>query len=103
MAEEILYFTELVGMKVYDVHNRVLGRVSDAALMPALHASRVDRFLMRLGGGSLISFSHDQAATIDLDGIRLRDEQLVPYHSDEWMLRLARDLVDQQIIDAQGR
>ena len=33
----------------------------------------------------------------------LKDEQLTPYHSDEYMLRLVRDLLDQQIIDGQGR
>jgi CBS domain-containing protein/sporulation protein YlmC with PRC-barrel domain len=104
MAEEILYFTELLGLKVYDLKNRVLGRVRDAALMPALHASRIDRYLIGLGkGAAWVCFSHEQVAEISLDGIRLRDEQLVPYHSDEWMLRMKRDLVDQQIIDAHGR
>ena len=29
--------------------------------------------------------------------------QLTPYHSDEYMLRIARDLLDQQIIDVNGR
>ena len=33
----------------------------------------------------------------------LKDERLTPYHSDEYMLRMVRDLLDQQIIDAQGR
>ncbi|MEP7355332.1 MAG: CBS domain-containing protein, partial [Acidobacteriota bacterium] len=41
--------------------------------------------------------------SIELDGIYLRDEVLIPYHSDEYMLRLSRDLLDQQIIDAHGR
>ncbi|MGH9665154.1 MAG: magnesium transporter, partial [Bryobacteraceae bacterium] len=35
--------------------------------------------------------------------IFLKDEQLTPYHSDEYMLRTVRDLLDQQIIDAHGR
>ena len=34
---------------------------------------------------------------------QLSDEQLVPYHDDEYMLRVARDLLDQQIIDVNGR
>jgi len=33
----------------------------------------------------------------------LSDEQLVPYHDDEYMLRIGRDLLDQQIIDVNGR
>jgi CBS domain-containing protein len=36
-------------------------------------------------------------------GIFLSDEQLKPYHDDEYMLRLGRDLLDQQIIDVTGR
>src|SRR5262249_47544153 len=31
------------------------------------------------------------------------EENVTPYHSDEYMLRMVRDLLDQQIIDAQGR
>lgn len=38
-----------------------------------------------------------------MDGIQLKDEKLTPYHSDEYMLRIGRDLLDQQIIDALGR
>ena len=41
--------------------------------------------------------------SISLDGIYLKDEKLTPYHSDEYMLRIVRDLLDQQIIDALGR
>ncbi len=50
-----------------------------------------------------LSIRHDQIASIDLKGIHLTDERLTPYHSDEYMLRMVRDLLDQQIIDAQGR
>src|SRR6266567_3010741 len=71
---EILYFTELQGLPVLDVRGRRIGRVRDA-----------------------------QIASISLQGIRLADEQLTPYHSDEYMLRIGRDLLDQQIIDVNGR
>ena len=40
---------------------------------------------------------------ISLDGVQLCDEKLFPYHSDEYMLRIGRDLLDQQIIDVNGR
>jgi len=33
----------------------------------------------------------------------LRDDVLTPYYEDEYMLRIARDLLDQQIIDVNGR
>jgi magnesium transporter len=71
MADQLLFLTELVGLKVFDLKGRRIGVVKDAALVPLID--------------------------------RLRDENLTPYHSDEYMLRMVRDLQDQQIIDAQGR
>jgi magnesium transporter len=102
MADDILFLTELLGLKVLDLKGRSLGVVKDAALVPLIHSSRVDRFLVG-GGVAWLNIRHDQIRAISLDGIYLKDEQLTPYHSDEYMLRLVRDLLDQQIIDGQGR
>ena len=102
MAEEILYLTELLGLKVYDLKGRLIGTLRDAALVPLIDPIRVDRFLVGAGPGWL-SIRYDQIKSIDTGGIRLKDELLPPYHSDEYMLRMVRDLLDQQVIDAQGR
>jgi len=102
MAEEILYLTELLGLKVYDLKGRLIGTLRDAALVPLIDPIRVDRFLVGAGPGWL-SIRYDQIKSIDTGGIHLKDELLTPYHSDEYMLRLVRDLLDQQVIDAQGR
>ncbi len=99
---EILYLTELYGLPVYDLKGKRIGVVRDAALVPLVDAARVDRFLVG-GGWAWLTIRYDQVHSISLDGISLKDEQLTPYHSDEYMLRLFRDLLDQQIIDAQGR
>jgi magnesium transporter len=102
MAEQFLFLTELFGLKVYDLKGRSLGAVKDAAIVPLVDPVRVDRFLIG-GDGTLLTVRYDQVKTISLRGIHLRDENLTPYHSDEYMLRLTRDLLDQQIVDAQGR
>lgn len=102
MAEQILYLTELLGLKVYDLKGRKLGVIKDAALVPRVHPSRIDRYLVG-GGWAWLTIRYDQVRAITFEGIYLKDEQLTPYHSDESMLRLMRDLVDQQIIDGQGR
>src|SRR6202795_1403175 len=99
--QELVFLTELVGLKVYDLKGRKIGVVKDAALVPLIDPVRVDRYLVG-GGWSWLTVRYDQIQSISLDGIRLRDENLTPYHSDEYMLRLTRDLLDQQIIDAQG-
>jgi sporulation protein YlmC with PRC-barrel domain len=102
MADDFLFLTELLGLKVYDLKGRRLGLVKDASIVPLIHPSRVDRFLLG-GGWAWLTVRHDQIRSISLDGIYLKDEHLTPYHSDEYMLRLVRDLLDQQIIDGQGR
>jgi len=103
MADNLLYFTELLSMPVLDLKGKRIGRAKDAALVPREHAARIDRFLV--GGGDIwLTVRYDQIRSITLDrGIQLSDEQLLPYHDDEYMLRIGRDLLDQQIIDVTGR
>jgi CBS domain-containing protein len=102
MADTLLFLTELMGMRVYDLKGRRIGRVRDAGVVPRVDPARVDRFLI---GGELNWWSvrHEQVSSITIDGIYLHDEQVTPYHDDEYMLRIARDLLDQQIIDVHGR
>jgi sporulation protein YlmC with PRC-barrel domain/CBS domain-containing protein len=102
MAEGILYLTELLGLQVYDLRGRKIGVLKDAVLVPLTHPSRIDRYLIG-GGWAWLSVRHDQVRQIGFDGIYLKEELLTPYHSDEYMLRMVRDLLDQQIIDSQGR
>ncbi len=103
MAENLLYFTELVSMPVYDLRGRRIGRVRDAAVVPLIHPARIDRILMG-GTDAWLTIRYDQVNSIALRrGIILNDEQLIPYHDDEYMLRIGRDLLDQQIIDVNGR
>jgi CBS domain-containing protein/sporulation protein YlmC with PRC-barrel domain len=103
VAENLLYFTELVSMPVFDLKGRRIGRVKDAAIVPLIHPARIDRLLMG-GADSWLTIRYDQVHAIELGrGISLNDEQLVPYHDDEYMLRIGRDLLDQQIIDVNGR
>jgi flagellar motility protein MotE (MotC chaperone)/sporulation protein YlmC with PRC-barrel domain len=103
MADNLLFFTELLSMRVFDLKGRRIGRVKDAALVPLVHASRIDRLLVG-GEFTWLTVRHDQVSSISLDkGIYLSDELLVPYHDDEYLLRIGRDLLDQQIIDVTGR
>ena len=103
MADNLLFFTELLGMPVLDLKGRRIGRVKDAALVPLVHASRIDRFLVT-GGLTWLTIRYDQVRSISLEkGLALSDEVLTPYHDDEYMLRIGRDLLDQQIIDVTGR
>ena len=61
-----IFFTELLGMPVYDLKHRRIGRVRDAALVPLVHPSRIDRFLVG-AGGSWLTVRYDQIASISLE------------------------------------
>lgn len=102
VSDEVLFCTELIGLKVYDTRGRRIGSVKDAALVPIIDPTRVDRFLVG-GGWTWLTVHYDQVESISLKGIYLKDEKLTPHHGDEYMLRIVRDLLDQQIIDALGR
>src|SRR4051794_12504994 len=65
MAETLLYFTELVSMPVFDLRGRRIGRIKDAALVPLVHPSRIDRFLMG-GTDAALTIRYDQIGAIDL-------------------------------------
>src|SRR5262245_59154189 len=41
-----LYLTELMGLVVYDLRGRRIGKIQDAALVPLVDSARVDRFLV---------------------------------------------------------
>ena len=84
-----LFFTELQGLRVFDVKGRKIGRIRDAAVVPLIDPIRVDRYLVG-GGWAWLTIRHDQVQTISEEGIFLRDEKLTPYHRDEYMLRLGR-------------
>src|SRR4051794_32745947 len=101
-GDNLLYLTELLGLRVNDLKGRRIGVVKDAAIVPLIEPTRIDRFLIGTGS-TWLAVRHDQVRTISVEGINLGDEHLTPYHSDEYMLRMVRDLLDQQIIDAQGR
>ena len=48
-SENVLFCTELVGLKVFDTRNRRIGTVKDAALVPLIDPKRIDRYLVGAG------------------------------------------------------
>lgn len=100
-VDSILYLTELTGMGVIAPNGHRLGRVRELGLMPSEHPTRVSHFL--LGRRTRFMVRHDQVESISLAGIRLSDDLFVPYYPDERLFLLEKDLLDQQIVDVNGR
>ncbi|MCZ6585670.1 MAG: CBS domain-containing protein [Gammaproteobacteria bacterium] len=101
-AGRIVYLTELTGMRVDGPNGRRIGRVREVAIAPSEHPRRVSRFLIG-SGKTPFMVRHDQVKSISMDGIRLADDRFVPYYPDEGLLLLCKDLLDQQIVDVNGR
>ena len=65
MPESLLFFTELLGLPVYDLKGRRLGRVRDSAVVPLADPFRIDRYLIG-AGGAWLTVRHDQIHSISL-------------------------------------
>ena len=100
--ERLVYLTELTGLRLEGPNGRLIGRVREAAVVPREHARRVSRFLFG-PRKTLFQIRYDQVESISLDRITLSDPSFVPYEEVEEHLLLDRDLLDQQIVDVNGR
>ncbi len=100
--DRIVYLTELTGMRVEGPNGQRIGWVREAAIAPREHPRRVSRYLLG-GGKTRFMVGHDQVASISPDCIRLSGDRFVPYYPDENLLLLGEDLLDQQIVDVNGR
>lgn len=101
-SERLVYLTELTGMRLTGPAGDRLGRVREAALAPREHPRRVSRFLFG-DGRTRFQVRFDQVRSITPQGITLTDDSFAPYQADESHLLLDRDLLDQQIVDVNGR
>ena len=100
--ERLVYLTELTGLRLEGPNGARIGRIREAALSPREHPRRVSRYLFG-DGKTRFQIRHDQIREITLDRIILSDDRFIPYYSDESHLLLDRDLLDQQIVDVNGR
>ncbi len=98
----LVYLTELTGMRLIGPRGTRIGRVREAAVFPREHPRRISRFLF---GRARTRFSvrWDQVLGFDEQGIHLTSESFSPYYGDDYHLLLTKDLLDQQIIDVNGR
>ena len=98
----LVYLTELTGMRLIGPHGAKIGRVREAAVAPREHPRRIARFLFGWGR-TRFAVRWDQVLSFGDDGIQLSDENFAPYYGNDSHLLLTKDLLDQQIIDVNGR
>ncbi len=98
----LVYLTELTGMRLIGPQGTRIGRVREAAVAPREHPQRIARFLFGWGR-TRFAVRWDQVLAFSDDGIQLSDENFAPYYGNDSHLLLTKDLLDQQIIDVNGR
>ena len=98
-----LAFSELLGAPVFDTAGRRCGRVRELALVPQEDRARIAAAIVRTSSGDRM-LPLTSVASIN-GGFRAKTAPAVwaLANSSEGMLLLARDLLDQQVIDVFGR
>ncbi|MDP9268438.1 MAG: CBS domain-containing protein [Acidobacteriota bacterium] len=96
--------TELLGAAVLDSSGAVAGRIREVILAPHQDGSHITSFIVRTKQGDRMVLS-DSVAGVTATGIRLGTDRadFRAVEGTEGLLLLSRDLLDQQIIDVNGR
>ena len=100
-----LYATELMGAEAYDVQGHFVGRVREFFIEPADQPNRVSHFLLSRGRFQPLLAKYNQVGAVAPGTLRLNcsERDLTLYTPNESWLAVRKDLLDQQIIDTQGR
>lgn len=101
----MLHATEVLGAQTYDSADNFVGRVKELFIVPAEQPNRVSRVLIGRGKYRSLVARYDQIDSVEPGRVKLTVDEsaLELYHPNEAWLALGKDLLDQQIIDTNGR
>jgi magnesium transporter len=95
--------TELIGASVYDASGAQAGRVRELAIVPQQDGNKVAAVVVKTKQGMRLV---DPQQILNINGgikANIKTAELTEFAGSEGMLMLTRDLLDQQIIDTNGR
>src|ERR1700674_4302093 len=100
-----IYATELMGAETYDAQGHFVGRVREFFIEPADQPNRISHFLLSRGRFQPLLARYNQVGAVAPGTLRLNcsERELALYTPNEAWLAVRKDLLDQQIIDTQGR
>ena len=101
----MLHATEVLGAETYDSFGNYVGRVKEMFIDPAEQPNRVSKLLLGRGQYRPLLARYDQIKSVAPGKINLTTDEsaLELYHPNEAWLAVGKDLLDQQIIDTNGR
>lgn len=98
-----LALSELLGATVYDPSGAATGRVREVALAPQEDRSRISSLIVKTASGNrVLPFASVSAINGGIKAATTSGEWL-PINGTEGLFLLERDLLDQQVIDVNGR
>ncbi|HEY4709509.1 MAG TPA: CBS domain-containing protein [Candidatus Acidoferrales bacterium] len=101
----MVHATEILGAETYDSLGNFVGRVKEMFIVPAEQPNRISRLLIGRGQYRPLVARFDQIASVAPGRLKLTTDEsaLELYHPNEAWLAVRKDLLDQQIIDTNGR
>ncbi len=101
----MIYFTELQNLPMYGVKGEFLGALEDLCVDPNHEAGRVASYLIRTPHKSLqcISYTQIQSISVRAGQTNVTRDEIRCYAPDEGLIRIKKDVLDQQIIDVDNR
>src|SRR5258708_17350791 len=101
----MIYFTELENLPTYDAKGEYVGRLVDLGVTPSQDSLRVACYLVRTLKDSVLCISHEQIQSISVRAAQTKvtADQIRFYAPDEGLLRVKKDVLDQQVIDVNDR
>ncbi len=101
----MIYFTELQDLPFYGVKGEFLGELEDLCVDPGHKAARVASYLVRTPhkGIQCITYSQIQSISVRAGQTNVPRGEVRCYAPDEGLIRIKKDVLDQQIIDVNNR
>ena len=101
----MLHATEIIGAETYDSFGNYVGQVKEMFVEPADQPNRVAKLLLGRGQYRALLARYDQIGSVAPGKIKLTTDEsaLELYQPNEAWLAVGKDLLDQQIIDTNGR
>lgn len=101
----MIYFTELQNLPTYDVKGEYLGRMTDLGIDPSQNALRIAAYFVQTPAKKLLVITRDQMQSISVRAAQtaVPAEELWRNELEGELLRVRKDVLDQQVIDVNHR
>ncbi len=97
----MIYFTELENLPTYDARGEYIGHLVDLAINPSQNALQVAYYIVRTPKKQIRCIGREQISTISVRAVQtsVSAGEITDSAPDEGLMRVKKDVLDQQIID----